>query len=105
MRLTKRLVPGRFQCPPWRPTTDPNAFTVENLDRVAQDREASIRRREAAIVEALVNNPKLAENATHIVKFAWPYLSLAERARLLRLAVTPEVRAAAAGGVDELGLP
>jgi hypothetical protein len=79
---------------PWEPTTSPTALTIENLQRLPK-------RREAIVADALAADPDTANETVKLIVFAWPYLGLTDRARLLTLALTPEVRAAAAAQANE----
>lgn len=96
MAYRRRRLATPRSCAPWVPTTDPNALTIENLERRAVARETIAAGREAVVAAALASHPEVADETVNIIVFAWPYLSQAQRAHLLTLALTPEVRGAVA---------
>lgn len=84
-------------CPAWEPTTAPNALTFEKIERAARSREM-------VVTEALEADPAISDKTVNLIVYAWPYLDHGQRARLLTLALTPKVRAAATAQAHELGL-
>jgi hypothetical protein len=84
----RRLITRRRPCPPWTPTADPYALTIENLERCSQ------RALEAPLAEALAaDSDSTNPVAFKLIRYAWDHLDAAGRAHLLTVALTPEVRA------------
>src|SRR5438093_12619708 len=86
--------PGRIPCPPWTPPSGLHALTFENLSRI-EEIQRSIRAKEAIVADSLTD-PHTADAALELLTFAWQHSSAIERSHLLTVALTPEVRAAAA---------
>jgi len=62
--------------------------------RVRMQRTRPLSRRTAAVLQVLNQDPVTAASLGGMVAFAWPWLDNPRRAQVLRLILTPTVRAA-----------